>query len=157
MKRRLLFLCVAVTVCLSAGCSMFVSRPKEITTGDDVVCILYKPGDFKDGLTQRLTDELVNRNYTVVTDNVKRAKFYHAADFAAVVYMAEYWAWHTPWHAKNYFTNNGKSGNILFVVTAGDPDVEIDRPFDAVTCTSKKSELETVYGETIARLNEILE
>ena len=123
---------------LLAGCSLFVTPPaQEITRnevkshevqGNRIVCIIFKDSRFKSDVVERLIGSLTARGYNVVTDDVKRAKFYKPSDYDAIVYMADYWAWHVPWHAKNYYRNNNKSSNIIFVVTAGDPDVKIHRP-----------------------------
>ncbi len=59
----------------------------------------------------------------VVTDRIKRANLYRSSDYGAVVYMAEYWAWHIPWHAKKYYYKNNASQNIVFVITSGDTDI----------------------------------
>jgi len=70
--------------------------------------------------------------------------------------MAEYWVWHTPWHAKRYYEKNKTARNTIFVVTAGDPDVTIKKPFDAVTDVSRSNEVERVSGEILKKLDKIL-
>jgi len=72
------------------------------------------------------------------------------------VYMAELWAWHTPWHAKKYFRKNKEAGNMVFVITSGDPDVVITKPFDAVTTASKPNKVGPVTQEILAKLERIL-
>lgn len=139
-----------------AGCSMFVSAPAEGPTGDSVVLILFKNKEFKRQLSEVLSERLLARNYTVVTDDVKRAKYYDPADYAAVVYVAEYWAFHTPRHAVSFYSKHGEPANVVFIITAGDPDLEVHEPFDAVTCTSQLSVLATVSGEIMQRLDTIL-
>ena len=151
---------------LLAGCSLFVTPPaQEITRnevkshevqGNRVVCILFKDSRFKSEVVELLTNSLIARDYTVITDDVKLAKFYKSSDYGAVIYMADYWAWHVPWHAKKYYSNNNEASNIIFVVTAGDPDVEIHRPFDAITSVSKPNEVERVSQSVMERLDSVL-
>lgn len=139
-----------------AGCSMFVSAPAEGPTGDSVVLILFKDKEFKRQLSEGLGERLLARNYTIVTDDVKRAKYYDPADYAAVVYVAEYWAFHTPRHAVSFYSKHDEPANVVFVITAGDPDLEVHEPFDAVTCTSTLSNLAVVSGEIMQRLDTVL-
>ena len=151
---------------LLAGCSLFVTPPaQEITRnevkshevqGNRVVCILFKDSRFKSDVVELLTNSLIARVYNVVTDDVKRAKFYKSSDYGAIVYMADYRAWHVPLHAKRYYRNNNESSNIIFVVTSADPDVEIHRPFDAITSVSKPNEVERVSQSVMERLDSVL-
>ena len=154
MKRAQFTLILAAL--LFAGCSTFGARPGQHPTGDKTVCILFNNKRFKMEVVSRLSAALSEKGYTVVTDKSKRSKFYPASDYAAVVYMAELWAWHTPWHAKRYFSGNGEEESIVFVITSGDPDVTIAQPFDAVTSASSPDRVEPVYGEIMNRLQGIL-
>ena len=86
---------------------------------------------------------------------MKQAKYFSAADFAAVVYMAELWAWHTPWHAKKYYREQNEADTIIFVITSGDPNITIEKPFDAVTSASASGKVEPVVGEIMDRLGSI--
>ena len=148
------------------GCSMFVKPSVQKITrnevkshevqGNRVVCILFKDSRFKSEVVELLTNSLIARDYTVITDDVKMAKFYKSSDYGAIVYMADYWAWHVPWHAKNYYRKNNEASNIIFVVTSGGPDVEIHRPFDAITSVSKPNEVERVSQSAMERLDSVL-
>ena len=142
-----------VLILLFSSCSVFVSAPEQIAKGDDTICILYNETRFKVELVNNITAHNVNKGCRIVTDVVKRAKFYNSADYAALVYMAEYWSWHTPWHAKRFFERNKYSRNTLFVVTSGDPDVEIHKPFDAVTSASSPK----LVGPVARAINEKLD
>jgi len=141
-----------------AGCSIFglCKPPVQEIKGDNVVCFLFKTGTFKSEVVEKVTQFLTEKDLRVVTDTVKNAKYYNASDYGAVIYIAEYWAWHTPRHAKRYFNRNKGSENIIFVITSGDPDVTIKKPFDAVTSASKPDRVETVSQEIIERLSRIL-
>ncbi len=70
--------------------------------------------------------------------------------------MAELWVWHTPWHAKKYFRKNKEAGNMVFVITSGDPDVVIIQPFDAVTTASRPDKVEPVTQEIMVKLESIM-
>ena len=145
-------------VLLIAGCSILGLRkpPVQEVKGDNVVCFLYKTGTFKSDVVKNVTQFLTGKDLRIVTDIVKNAKYYNATDYGAVIYMAEYWAWHTPWHTKKYFNINKGSDNIIFVITSGDPDVTIKKPFDAVTSASKPDRVEPVSQEIIERLDHIV-
>ena len=147
---------VLALVFLFTGCSIFVKAPVQEVKGDDVVCILFNDRRLKTEVVGNLRESLSKKVYKVVTDNVKRAKYYRSSDYGAVVYMTEYWAWHTPWHAKRYHKKNNMAQNTVFVVTSGDPDVTIKEPFDAVTSVSKLNEVERVSKEIIEKLDSIL-
>ena len=147
---------IIILAVLLDGCSVFVTPPVQEIKGDTVVCILYKDSHFKSEVVKLLTNTLITRGCNVVTDDVKRARFYKSPDYGAVVYMADYWAWHVPWHAKKYYRNNNRASNIIFVVTSGDPDVEIHRPFDAITSVSKPNEVERVLKFVMERIDSVL-
>ena len=91
----------------------------------------------------------------MITNKRKLSKYYKSDDYLAVVYMVEYWAWHTPWNAVRYFKKNNRDKNIIFVITSGDPDVVIKEPFDAVTSASKSDQVERVSKEIITKLEKI--
>lgn len=150
-------LAVLFSVFLFSGCSMFVNGPDEILKGDKIVCILYNQTDFKTALVKSITTSLEKNDFRVITDKVRHAKFYDSADYGAVVYMSEYWAWHTPFHAKRFFKKNQFSQNTLFVITSGNPDIEVHKPFDAVTCASRSNLVGSKSYEITERLKSILE
>ncbi len=153
IKRHHYMLLLAV---LLAGCSLFVTPPAQEIKGNRVVCILFRDSRFKSDVVELLTRSFIARDYNVVTDDVKRAKFYKSSDYGAIVYMADYRVWHVPLHAKNYYRNNNEASNIIFVVTSADPDVEIHRPFDAITSVSKPNEVDRVSRSVMERLDSIL-
>jgi hypothetical protein len=141
-----------VLVIFVSGCSVFISAPEKIETGKNVVCILYNDSTFKTEVVKTVSAYLESSGYRVVTDRTKRAKFYPASKFGAVIYIAEYWMWHVPYHQKSYYNENNKASNIVFVTTAGDPDVWITKPFDAITSVSKKSEVGRVSKDILSRM-----
>ncbi|MFC1650162.1 hypothetical protein ACFL2X_01190 [Candidatus Latescibacterota bacterium] len=143
-------------ILLFSGCSMFAHAPDEILKGEKTVCILYNNTDFKAKLVENITTSLKIKGYRVITDRVKRAKFYESANYGALVYMTEYRAWHTPFHAKRFFKKNKFSRNTLFVVTAGDPRREIHKPFDAVTCASRSNLIDPISYEINIKLDRIM-
>ncbi|MFC1490886.1 hypothetical protein ACFL6K_06715 [Candidatus Latescibacterota bacterium] len=145
----------SLLILVFSGCSMFAKAPVEIVKGEKVVCIIYNETEFKTALVKNVTTSLEINGYRVITDRVKNAKFYKSADFGAVVYMAEYWAWHTPFHAKRFLKKNKSSENTLFVVTAGDLRREIHRPFDAITCASRSNLVDTKAYEIGMKLDRI--
>ena len=149
--------CAAILLAFLAGCSAFVSAPKNVQTGQKVVCILYNETAFKNRVVALVQEKLSSEGYAVVTDRVKRAKYYPADRYGAVVYMAEYLAWHVPFHQKRYFSANGKAGNIVLLTTSGDPDMRIAEPFDAITGASEEQRIEPVSSELMTRLDRILE
>ncbi|MFC1537986.1 hypothetical protein ACFL6H_01055 [Candidatus Latescibacterota bacterium] len=144
-------------ILLLSGCSMFVKAPDEILKGDKTVCILYNETEFKSKLVNNISNYLENKGYRVINDRVKRAKFYNSADYSALVYMAEYRAWHTPFPAKRFFKKNKYSKNTLFVITAGDQRREIHHPFDAVTCASRSNFIDSKSYEINVKLDRILD
>ena len=139
-----------------AGCSVFSSAPVREVKGDDVVLMLYKNKRFKKGVISKLTEALAEKGSKIITGSVKQAQHYKASDYGAVVYMAEFWVWHTPWHAKKYYRNNKEAGNMVFVITSGDPNVVITKPFDAVTSASRPDKVGPVTQEILAKLEAIL-
>ena len=141
-----------------AGCSIFGLRkpPVQEIKGNNVVCFLFKTGTFKNDVVKAVSQFLTGKDLRVVTDTVKNAKYYNASDYGAVIYMAEYWNLHTPWHTKKYFKRNKGSENIIFVITSRNPDITIKKPFDAVTSVSKPDRVKTVSQEIIERLGFIL-
>ena len=134
---------------------MFVKAPEEILKGEDIVCIIHNETVFKTALVEKITASLETKGYRVITDRVRHAKYYESADYAALVYMCEYWAWHTPFHAKKFFEKNKYSRNTLFVVTGGDPSREIHTPFDAVTCASRSNLVDSKAYEITVKLDRI--
>ena len=149
--------CVIIAAMLSiAGCSVFVSPPQHVESGPEVVCFLHNGSAFKKAVVEQVTVELAVDGYTVITGDPKRAKYYDAADYGAVVYMADYWMWHVPFHQKAYYAKNGEPANVVFVITSGDPDVTVTKPFDAITSASKDDRIEPVAALIIARLGKIL-
>ena len=104
-----LLIYTSIIVFLLAGCSIFVGTPVQEVKGENVVCILFNEKQFKVEVVKNLTENLTGKGYIVVTDRIKRAKFYRSSDYGAVVYMAEYWAWHIPLHAKKYYNKNNAS------------------------------------------------
>ncbi len=153
MKITLFMLSIIIFV---SGCSMFVSGPETMVKGDKTICILFNESRFKNEIVDNIKNEFERDGYRVITDHLKRRKYYKSSDYGAVVYMAEYWAWHTPIHAKRFFEENKQSQNTLFLVTSGDPNVEIHKPFDAVTSASSPDKFESVSNEIIEKLNRIL-
>ena len=141
---------------LTTGCSIFVKRPVQEITGDNVVCILFKDKPFKTEVVNKVSKSLTMKGYRVITDRINRAKYYDNANYAAVVYIAEYWAWHIPLHAKRYYRKNNMAQNTVFVITSGDPDVVIQKPFDAVTSASSTDNVDRVSQVIIERLDAIL-
>ena len=141
---------------LAAGCSMFSPAPAQKLTGAKTVCILYDETAFKNRVVEAVSNRLAAQGYAVVTDRNGRAPYYQASEYGAVVFLAEYWAWHVPYQQKRYFQGNGEAANIVFVVTSGDPGVEITEPFDAITSASGNDRIEPVAGEILTRLERIL-
>ncbi|MBN1290590.1 MAG: hypothetical protein JXB48_02040 [Candidatus Latescibacteria bacterium] len=154
VKRPIVIYIIALAIV--SGCSMFRAAPDQSVKGDKVVLALYKETQFKNEVIKKLTESLPPKGYQVITGSNKQAKYYKAADYGAVVYMAEYWARHVPWHAKKYFNKFKEARNIVFVVTSGDPDVKIKKPFDAVTTASKDEKVDPVAQEILKKLEGIL-
>ncbi len=154
---RLPFFIAASAMLFAAGCStMRPAKPVSTEKGPKVVCILFKDTNFKTEVAGKVTAALSAQGFRVVTGTPSQRKAVKAADYGAVVYMAEYWAWHTPGHAKRYFQDNDEAANILIVVTSGDPVVTIKKPFDAVTTASKPDRVEPVAQEILTRLGKIV-
>ena len=150
------FFPIFVLAFLLAGCSIFVKAPIQEMGEKNVVFILFNDTSFKTEVVENVSQSLTAKGYRVVTDNVKQARYYNSADYGAVVYMAELWAWHTPWHARKFHRNNNTARNTVFVITSGDPDVVIKEPFEAVTSASKTGEVERVSREILEKLDNIL-
>ncbi|HDY88936.1 MAG TPA: hypothetical protein ENH82_12590 [bacterium] len=130
--------------------------PADKVKGDNVVCILYENSKFKDQVIENIKKSIVGKGYEAVTDKRKKSKLYNSADYGAVVYLTKYRVWHTPLHTKRYFKKNNNAENIIFMVTAGDPNVTIIKPFDAVTSASNPDSVERVTREILDRLDGIL-
>jgi len=143
---------VLISGCAAPGKMVSVEKVK----GDNVICILLKESRFKDRIVDNLTKSLSGKGYEVITDRRKNANFYKSSDYGAVVYMTDYWAWHTPWNAKRYYHNNNGVDNVIFVITSGNPKVTIQKPFDAVTSASDFDDVERVTQEITGRLDTIL-
>ncbi|MCE5248971.1 hypothetical protein LLG96_01995 [bacterium] len=156
MKRNMLTGFVLLACVLAAGCAAFKPSPVQDIKGKNVVCILFKDTRFKTEVVGKVTGELAPKGCRVVTGLVGQAKYYKPADYGAVVYMTEYWMRHTPWHAKRYYKRYKQPENVIFVITSGDPDIVVKKPFDAVTSASKPDRVESVAREIITRLDRIL-
>ena len=139
-----------------AGCGRKPILANRDITGKNVVVILSTDKRFKDEVIARVTPALEKKGVRVVKDAREASGAYRAADYGAVVYFAEYWMWHTPFNAKNYFHSNGDAANIVFMITSGDPKNTIKKPFDAVTSASSPKEVDRVTKEILARLETIL-
>ena len=155
MKKTLI--CILVVVLILPGCSAFVRPPENMVKGRDIVCILYNETKFKKAVVENITSFIRSKGLKVTTDRVKRAKYYRTSDYTAVVYFAEYWQWHVPWHTKRYYRNNDTPDNVVFMITSGDPDVQIHDPFDAVTSASNPDSIERVSREVINKLTPVLQ
>ena len=148
---------VLVLIFLVAGCAAPGKMvPLEKVKGDNVVCILFEDSKFKDSIVGNLKKSLSGKGYEVITDSRKKSKQYNSTDYGAVAYMTDFWAWHTPWNAKRYFRKNNEADNIVFVITSGNPNVTIKKPFDAVTSASNPDSVERVTREIMERLDIIL-
>jgi len=153
MRRHHLLLSLLLITLTLSSCSMFARAPQQpVAKGRDTVLILFNSTGFREAVVANVVRELKAAKLNVVMDNTKRAKFYAAADYAAVVHISEYWAWHVPYHAKRYFKRNSKADNIVFAVTSGDPNVTITKPFDAVTGASKKDGVGKFSAEIMGKL-----
>ena len=150
------FFPIFVLAFLLAGCSIFVKTPIQEVQGKNAVFILFNDTSFKTEVVEKVSQSLTAKGYRVVTDNVKQARYYNSADYGAVVYMAELWVMHTPWHAKKFHKMNNTVRNTVFVITSGDPDVVIKEPFEAVTSASEPGERERVSREIMEKLDNIL-
>ena len=140
---------------LVTGCSMLTKQPIQQLKGNNVICILHEKSRFKAGVIKNISHSLYEKGFEVTTGKRKLSKNYNSGDYLAVVYMVEYWAWHTPWNALRYFKKNNRNNNIIFVITSGDPDVVIKKPFDAVTSASKPDQVERVSREIITKIERI--
>ncbi|MHB9029855.1 MAG: hypothetical protein ACYC9O_13895 [Candidatus Latescibacterota bacterium] len=156
MRKALFLYVISVLVFTLAGCGGKPAPERLAAKGKNTVCILSGEKRFKNEVIAKVTTSLEAKGYKVVRDETAHSEYYRAADYGAVVYIAEYWAWHTPRHAIRYFNGNGKSPSIVFMITSGDPDVTIKQPFDAVTSASSPKNVDTAAGEILARLEGIL-
>jgi len=147
----------AAFLIMIAGCGGKPAPEKLAIKGNNTVCILSGEKRFKNEVITKVSRSLEANGYTVVRDENGNSKYYAASDYGAVIYIAEYWAWHTPRHAIRYFNRNGKARNIIFLITSGDPDVKIQKPFDAVTSASSIKNVDKASEEIIIRVNRIME
>ncbi len=139
-----------------AGCGRKPVPANRGVAGKNIVVVLAKESRFKSEVVAKVAVSLEGRGIRVIRDATGASGSFRAADYGAVVYFADYWAHHTPYHAKRYFNRNGGASNIVFVVTSGDPDITIKKPFDAVTSASKEKNVDRVAQEIIGRLEKIL-
>jgi hypothetical protein len=155
MEKKLLgvlLTCFLFIQCAPQKTIVTEQKPK----GKNVVCILYKPTAFKDSVIEKITKSLSEKNIIVVKENLKDSKYCKSSDYGAVIYMQEYHAWHVPKTAIKFHKRNYESKNTIFLITAGDPKLKIKSPFDAITCPSKKKNIDSVSEEIILRINNIL-
>ena len=152
---KYLFLLVLIGMAVS-GCAARRAAPVGAVKGAQVVCILSDESFFKSQVIERIRTNLRERGVEVITDARKRSGYYHPAEYGAVVYMTEYWAWHTPWHTKRYYRKYSEAKNIIFFITAGDSYVKIKKPFDAVTSASNPDSIERVSREILTKLDTVL-
>jgi hypothetical protein len=144
-------------------CFLFISCAPEKTIiseqkpkGKNVICILYKPTSFKDAVIEKVSKSLSEKGLIIVKESLKDSKYCKASDYGAVIYMQEYHMWHIPGTAIQFNKRNSNVKNTIFLITAGDPNLKIKSPFDAVTCSSKKKNIDSVSEEIILRVNNIL-
>lgn len=156
MKHFHIMLVFSILASAFAGCGPKPAPANRGVTGKNVVVILTTGKRFKDEVVARVTTALEKKGIRVLRDARGASGAYRAADYGAVVYFAERWMWHTPFHAQRYFRRNGNARNIVFVITSGDPDVKIRKPFDAVTSASSPKEVDRVTNDVFARLELIL-
>jgi hypothetical protein len=152
---RKLTVLFGIVVLLSVGCAgrrPLVGEPK----GPKTVVFLSDGTAFRDAVVAHVSDWLRDSGYLVVLADKGSRKYYRAASYGAVVYVAEYWAWHTPRHAIRYWKKNGRARNIVFFITAGDPDLAINAPFDAVTTPSRDDRIVPAALELRTRLEALL-
>lgn len=150
------FAALALTVLIFAGCVCKPS-PGNFVPGDaNTVCILSTDKPFKNEVAGKVAAALETEGRTVIRDTLENAGRYRAADFGAVVYIAEYQMWHTPRHAVRYFDQNGQARNIVFVITTGNARLKVKKPFDAVTSASTKGNTGRVASEVMTRLDAVM-
>jgi hypothetical protein len=155
MKKIFLLFLLAVFGFSIINCGGKPSPHGQVQKGNKVVCILFNEKRFKTEVVKKVLQSLAEKGYTVVSDRQKHARYYSSADYAAVVYMSEYWAWHIPRDAVSYYKKNNMSGNIIFVITSGNPHVVIKKPFDAITSASTVKEVNRVSGEILNRIGKV--
>lgn len=152
---RKLTVLLGIAVLFWAGCAAqrpMVGEPK----GPKTVVFMTDGSAFRDAVLALVGDWLRDRGYTVVSVDNGSAKHYDAASYGAVVYVAEYRVWHTPRHTLRYWKRNGRAGNIVFFITAGDPGLDVNEPFDAVTTASKEDRIVPTASELRERLEAVL-
>ena len=59
-----------------SGCSIFVKPPMQEVKGSNVVCIIFNDTRFKTEVVKDISENLSKKGYKVVTDKVKRSKYY---------------------------------------------------------------------------------
>lgn len=111
---------------------------------------------IKKEVVEKVSKSLEGGGYSIVSDRPKNANLYSPKDYAAIVYMAELWMWHTPGHAISYYEKHNRASNILFVITSGDPHVVIKKPFDAITSSSRAKDVDRVSDQILNWLGTIL-
>ncbi len=144
----------ALIVVIAAGCGgARLAAPGPQDRGREVVLVLMD-GDspFKLAVAERVAATLKPDGLRVVMDDTGRAENNAPSDYAAVVYTAEYWMWRTPRHAIRYFNRHDKPANVIFLITAGDPNRKVTKPFDAVTSASTQARVEPVSDEIVRRV-----
>jgi hypothetical protein len=155
MKKILFLFLLAVFTFSLINCGGKPSPSGLAQKGSKVVCILFNEKRFKTEVVKKVSQSLAEKGYTVVNDRQKYASYYSSADYAAVVYMSEYWAWHTPRDAVSYYKKNNRAGNIIMVITSGNPHITIKKPFDAITSASKVKEVDRVSQEILNRIGKV--
>lgn len=124
--------------------------------GAQTVCLLFNETGFKEKLALAMTDSLTARGYSVVSGRTGDAASFRPADFLAVVYMAEYRAFHAPGNQQDYSRSNPEARNIVFVTTSLSQSARKDNPLDAVTGASKEADIPAMSGAVLERLDKIL-
>ncbi len=81
---------------LVTGCSMLTKQPIQQLKGNNIICILHENSKFKTEVIKNISHSLYEKGFKVITNKRKLSKYYKSDDYLAVVYMVEYWAWHTP-------------------------------------------------------------
>lgn len=150
----------SLLILMAAGCSVInfsKPLPMQETRGDNVVCVIMNDKRFKHDLAETLKYTLEVDGYTVIKIDRKYSELCNPADYAAVVYMAEYRFWHVPGDAKKYYRRSRVENNVIFVITAANSERKVTEPFDAITTASQSWKLHGVSLELLTRLNRILD
>ncbi|MDP2983231.1 MAG: hypothetical protein Q8O92_07870 [Candidatus Latescibacter sp.] len=155
MNKILISFLLPVFALSMMNCGEKPSPQGQAVKGGKVVCILFNEKRFKTEVVKKVSQALAEKGYTVASDRPKYANIYSSEDYAAVVYMTEFWMWHTPRHAISYYNKNNKAGNIIIVVTSG-ANVVIKKPFDAITSASRVKDVDRVSEKILNRLGKIL-